>query len=199
MSKEKTVTNTKTSEVKVREANKAKNNAKLEERKKDGVTYLKEGVTGKMLNDAKIATNSNHKMRQANISQCIANAIEADKGYFDALNLSKRQLKSILRPAKLIEHATDWELTLYFNSIVNEKIGYPKFHVWGVLTMIKRVLDEKKVNPLAVQFFKAYAVLQNEASTPAQIEKASKLLAQTADKALANVEAKRAEKEQASE
>lgn len=201
MSKTKEVTTApKSSTEKVREANKKKNAKKPVTRKLEGISYLKEGVTGAMLNQAKLATNSNAKEQRAKISRVIAEAKEADKGYFSSLNLSSRQMNSKLRPLKVLSQATDYELTLYFNSICNEKVGYPKHHVWGVLTMTKRVLDEKKENPLAKQFFTAWDIIEkhNEGKAVQSNEVLNECfesIADAAEKALANVEAKRAEKE----
>lgn len=158
------------------------NNAKFTT--KDGKTYLKEGVTGAQLQQAKLDTNRNHHRIQSNISQCIRNAQKADVGYFSSLNKTNKQVKSMLRPQELVRHLSDWELTLAFNSLTNEKRGYVKFTVWGTLTAIKRHLDGKEKNPNAIKFFDALD------------ENNMKGIAEAYNSAMENVLKKRAEKEE---
>jgi hypothetical protein len=159
----------------------AEKNAKFTS--KDGVSYLKEGVTGAQFNQAKLDTNRNHHRIQSNISQCIKNAQLADVGYFSALRMTKTQMKAKLRPQDLVQYMSDWEITLAFGSLTNEKRGYVKFTVWGVLTCIKRKLEKGDVNPNAVKFFEGL----DKGDTMA--------VAEAFKSAEANVLKKRAEKE----
>jgi hypothetical protein len=148
----------------------------------DGVIELKEGVTGKQFTQAKRDTNNEVKKQRSNISQCIAEAMEHDKGYFASFNKSKTQLKKLIRPSEIIQHATDYELTLFAGSLA--KLGYVKFNVWGTLTMIKRHVDKKKVNKNAVDFFSGDTATVKRAIT-------------RATKAVAKAKAEREAREQA--
>lgn len=129
--------------------------------KKDGIVYLKEGVTGKQFTQGKRDTNSAVKQDRATLSRCISDAIAKDKGFFDSLNLSRTALKSILRPAALLAHAPNSKLIIYAKHI--NSVGYVRFNVWDVLTYIKSELDGKKPNENAVLFFEGVNAGNTEA------------------------------------
>lgn len=116
--------------------------------KKDGIVYLKEGVTGTQFNKAKTATNNAVKEDRATISRCISDAYQQDKGFFESINLSKTALKKVCAPKAIMMHATDYQLSQATNSL--KKNGYIKFNVWSVLGWIKAELDGRKPNPNAI-------------------------------------------------
>lgn len=117
----------------------------------DGAIYLAKGVTGKQFMQAKRDTNNNVKKYRASISQCISDAKLKDVNYFGSLNLSNNALKAILKPAVIIQHATNYQL-LQMNASL-EKFGYIRFNVWAVLGYLKAELDGRKVNVNAAKFF----------------------------------------------
>jgi hypothetical protein len=133
-----------------KESNKANNKAG---KKVDNITYLKEGVTGKQFNTAKRDTNNAVKENRATFSRCLNDAVAMDKGFFDAMQISKTGLKKLLRPDNVLAHATDSDLNRFVNSL--DKLGYIKFNVWGVLGMVKKELAKADKNELAVSFFAA--------------------------------------------
>ena len=153
--------------VAIKATNKAKNQAIREEqleivevveakepKKKEQISYLKEGVTGAQFTQAKRDTNKAVKIERATISRCIADIYEQDKDFFNSLRMSKNQAKKKFRPSTLLEYATDGQILNYFLS--NRNNGYIKFNTWYTLEYMKKVLANETTNPNAVKFFEAF-------------------------------------------
>lgn len=156
--------------------------------KKDGIVYLAEGVTSKMFTEAKKATNNEVKKFRASISQCIGDAYNNDKGFFESINLSKSALKKVCAPKSVLAHATDSQIVQAMKSF--EKVGYVKFNVWYVLGWVKAELDGRKPNARAIAFFGAYDSNNVENSDVETMKKASKAAATAHAKAKKEAAAK---------
>lgn len=76
---------------------------KQEVTKSKKVTYLSEGVTGKMFTYAKIETNNEVKKENSSISFCIKRVLELDKGFtssikgFNAKDINPKNLIPLLK------------------------------------------------------------------------------------------------------
>jgi hypothetical protein len=183
--KAKQVAESKAQTMETRANNRKENRSKKSPIKadKDGIVYLKEGVTGPMFNTAKRDTNSAVKQERATISRCINDAYENDKGFFESINLSKTALKKTISPKTILQHATNFQLVCYYNALMDA--GYIRFNVWWTLGYIKSELDGRDVNPNAVKFFEALKANDEEA-----MNKAFKAAVKAVAKAKAEKEAK---------
>ena len=138
-----------------REVNKQKNRKarKQENASVDGVTYLKEGVTGAMRRTAILDTNQAIKENIASYSEVFNFIFKNEVGFIAQLSISKTQFKKQVTPRMVKNQLTDFQLELAINSLNNEDRGYIKHSHYFIMNAMEKALKSADVNPLAVELF----------------------------------------------
>lgn len=140
--------------------NKARNRQARKESKQeigstDGVTYLKEGITGKQRRAALLDSNKAIKIERATYKRAIDDIFAYGTAFINQVDMSKTQLKKALTPRAIKNQFTNYQIELAINSIEHEKKGYINYSPYFMMNAIEKALKAEDVNPLAVEFFDA--------------------------------------------
>lgn len=139
-----------------RNTNKVKNSERVmahELAKTNGVTYLKEGVTGKQRMKAKSDTNNAIKRERASFNNSRDAIFKEGSEWINQINMTKTAFKNKFAPRDLKNLMTLQELEWAVKAVTDEKRGYVNFTPWLLMGLIDRALKGDAVNPDAKIFF----------------------------------------------
>lgn len=141
-----------------RELNRNANRKAAKQRKQeladvDGVTYLKEGVTGTMRRQALLDTNKAIKVERATYKRAFDDIFANEQGFISQLSISKTQFKKQITPRMVKNQFTTYQLALACNAVQDEKRGYVNYSPYFMMQAMEKALKGANENPLAVRFF----------------------------------------------